>query len=46
MVSSNPNYLPKAPSLNTNTIALRDRASLYEFCGDKIQSIVSFFIFP
>ena len=40
MTSSNPNYLAKAPSLNTNTLGVR--ASTYEFNGDtNIQSITS-----
>lgn len=39
MTSSNPNCLPKAPSLNTTTVEVR--ASTYEFGGrdTKIQSI-------
>lgn len=40
MTSSNHSYLPKAPSLNTNTLGVR--ASTYGYNGDtNIQSITS-----
>ena len=41
MTSSNPDYLPKAPS--TNTLTLEVRASKYDVCGEPVQSIANLF---
>ena len=40
MTSSNPNYLPKAPSPNTITLGVR--ALTYEFGGNTVQCISLF----